>query len=831
MVLFEALALFGGLKDIFVYNRDLFMFNREVNQLRVHHTQKMRIEQVLLFREDVRDLFDLTMGKMKQYLVVNTLTLAFCMGFFYEGRMPLDTPSWLFWLWGMSLATAVLFLMMSVWFSINAYITAQTFAVRLLTQWLRLPVPSRDNIAKAAATTADYERMNPSSLFRVPLVSKAGQADTPASVSSSQHQVGEAGDRITSLGKLRKSNSTGDVPSVEKQTRPIAEQESYPQMVNPVLAQMFSTEYRLFVEHFHLFRYLQDHFAGYDAYSRVCMVVGSAQLVSVIGYMGVAWYVTDHGRWGGAVFTVLMIVFGVMHARMNLLLSKKELYALTIFQVAGPLTGCVAALVHYADPNQLHTTMVNAWLAPVAFLFHLFTITFYLALGSEKNGSLPTKYSTVVSIDVLGLWEEDKLTEEGLDQDIADDSPLTGWQRKWLKATKREAPVSALIPQSIDMMNAERSRYLRNRTNSSKGGAINTVVFNRQQAASAAGLPASSTASASLMPTKFSTTLPWITFRQAGAVTILLWLVSIGVGITVAVGGSDVPGWNTNPTSSQVVSGVAVWQPIVVASSAVHGNQPHRNINDPAAVWRSVVPFLDFVDDQNLPQTIRTLRAVTREGLHITIRSNGESVRYLIDPSMHLVSYAEMESMSPFASAASVVEGQRAPWCGPWDIVTMIEPGIFRDCNGLGVVWTIEDRRPSSQFSGISGRYALNQVDGHMYKFQFHSKSASLRTNARIPIPIALTSGTVVDLARNEFLVACLSADGLIALWATQHDSVTRKGVRELPNRDLFEWKSIVGAGGTSFVLLGENKENALHEALYIPNIFKLHVSDRFQRH
>jgi hypothetical protein len=535
MVFFEALALFGGLKDIFVYNRDLFMFNRKVNQLRIHQTQKMRIEQILLFREDVRDLFDLTMGKMRQYLVVNTLTLAFCMGFFYEGRMPDNTPSWLFWLWGMSLGSAVLFLLMSVWFAIYALITAQTFAVRLLTQWIRLPVPSREDISRAAATAADYEKMKASSLLRVPLVSGNDKGEKSSSSTDPPQEVG----RISSAGQLRRSNSTGNLPSSTRE-RPEDEKERYPRMINPVLENMFATDYPNFVEHFHLFRYLQEHWAGYDAYARVCMVVGSAQLVNVVGYMGTAWYVTENGRWGGAVFTILMMVFGLVHAHMNLLLSRKELVTLSIFQVAGPLVGGTAALIHYVTKSA-HAAAVTRWLVPVAFLCHLLTLIFYLALGSEENGALPTKYSTVVSIDVLGLWDED--AEEESEPEVA--APLTGWQKQWLKATKREAPVSALIPQNADMINAEKERYYRNRATGGK-----EQVFSRYQAAAASAAAPNddrrhSVSVHQLAPTKYSSTLPWFTFRQAGAVTILLWLGAIGIGLAVAIRGTDIAGWDS----------------------------------------------------------------------------------------------------------------------------------------------------------------------------------------------------------------------------------------------------------------------------------------------
>lgn len=54
----------------------------------MYHTQKARFDQVRLYREDIRDLFDLTISKMDNYLIVNTLMLAFTGGFFYEGRVP-----------------------------------------------------------------------------------------------------------------------------------------------------------------------------------------------------------------------------------------------------------------------------------------------------------------------------------------------------------------------------------------------------------------------------------------------------------------------------------------------------------------------------------------------------------------------------------------------------------------------------------------------------------------------------------------------------------------------------------------------------------------------
>lgn len=852
MVLLESLALVGGLKDIFLYNRDLYMFNREINQDRIIQTQKMRIEQILLFRQDLRKLFDLTVGKMESYLVVNTLTLAFCMAFFYEGRLPQDTPAWLFWLWAMSLATAVLFLIMSVWFAIYATITAQTFAVRLLTQWLRLPVPSKTDIEKAAATAAEFEKQSRSALLRVPIVSKETQSGLQARY---EEPSSSSNDPVSAVGRprMRTSASEGDIAG----KRGAQEEESTPQMVNPALQVMFAKEYQSFVEHFHLFRYLQENWGGYDAYARVCMVVGSAQLLSVIGYMGIALYIADYARWGAAVFTLLLVVFAIIHARMNLLLSRRELYTLCFFLVAGPFTGCCAAILYYIDRPQLYGSVI-AWMAPVAFMFHFCSITFFVAVGSEKNKALPTKFSTVISIDVLGLWEEeDKLVhdEEEFDQDGWDDqaraamratgAALTGWQKRWLKATTREAPVSALIPPSRDISAAEKERHLRPRASN------RNLILNRMAASSSmlgGGLDAnhdddlhrqsidSSSRAAEYAPTKHIQTLPWVAFRQAGAVVCLIWLISVGIGIAVAIFG-DIPGWDSNPSSHQSVTGAtALWSPLHAAIVVPDGGQSRKLGSRGSNNFFAILENSQFSDSARVafaPQVaVQSIHGVSKEGLHVV----AANARYVVTEEFRIVDYNEYPSMAGFRDLtanriedpAVSIPRSRAPWCGPSDIITMVNEDVYRDCNNLASVWTWEDHPSvSSQFNSVAGRFGLNSVDHSIYKFQIHRRSSSMRIETRIPVPVTL-SGNIVDIAKNEFLMTCITRDGLVGVWSTHHGEVPSKGIRLLPNRETVEWKSIVGAGGRSFVVFGELRATGMNEAFFVQDILSLQKMNRF---
>ena len=100
MVLLSAIGgaayVSGGM---FSYNRKNFMFDKAQRQKEIFQGQSMAIEQFELYREDVRDLVDLTVKKMDNYLVVNTLQLSFCITLYVEGRPEAEdkVPGWLLW--------------------------------------------------------------------------------------------------------------------------------------------------------------------------------------------------------------------------------------------------------------------------------------------------------------------------------------------------------------------------------------------------------------------------------------------------------------------------------------------------------------------------------------------------------------------------------------------------------------------------------------------------------------------------------------------------------------------------------------------------------------
>ena len=396
----ESFGVFGAMKGLFEYNRENFIFDRTMNQARVYQIQKMRVAQVKLYRDDLRELFDLTIRKMDSYLIFNALLLLFTGGLFYEGQLPTGTPAWLLWMWTMTLGSAFLFLSLAVWFAIHASITAQTFQVRLLTQWLRLPIPSADDIHAVAGVATEFEETRAKDMLRVPGVVKAG--------SDPFHCV-----------------------------------EKFPDVPNELLKSEIVSDYTLFVEHFYLFRELQKHWQGFDAYCRVGMVVGTNMLMSAFSYMSLAYFLMSFKDFGGLIFPFIFTGFQLMHLKFNLrnltLLEQVSIVALNVVPVA---LACVAGVQAILD----NTSFYGDILSPVMNALSGLWVVFLVLLGSEDDGGLPHRFVTVASIDVLGLEE---------DGDRFNALSPTGRDREREGA---ETPVAVAVPASVVISKAEDRR-------------------------------------------------------------------------------------------------------------------------------------------------------------------------------------------------------------------------------------------------------------------------------------------------------------------------------------------------------------------------------------
>merc|ERR1740130_104972 len=137
---------------------------------------EFRAKQAGMWRQDVSDIIALTERKMDSYLIVNTIQLGMVLTLFTEGRLEAGTPQWLLRFYMLCLGSSFMYLLMSVWLAMHASVVAQTSGTRLLTQFVRLPIPTWQHIDRMRTYAASFENVSPTSMVRIPFLTEAPQA-------------------------------------------------------------------------------------------------------------------------------------------------------------------------------------------------------------------------------------------------------------------------------------------------------------------------------------------------------------------------------------------------------------------------------------------------------------------------------------------------------------------------------------------------------------------------------------------------------------------------------------------------------------------------------
>eukprot|EP00435_Cladocopium_sp_Y103_P067674 s1002_g30.t1 len=158
-----------------------FQFDQEQRLSRELLRQILQLKRFTLFREelgiagswdagkghakigellfvDIRDLVELTVGKMEMYHLVAALFMESSMALYFEGRIHHVAPPFILSLLYISIASAFMYLLLAVWLSMHASICSHSFGVRLLTRFVRLPVPGMQQMGVMNARLADFER-------------------------------------------------------------------------------------------------------------------------------------------------------------------------------------------------------------------------------------------------------------------------------------------------------------------------------------------------------------------------------------------------------------------------------------------------------------------------------------------------------------------------------------------------------------------------------------------------------------------------------------------------------------------------------------------------
>merc|ERR1719321_291766 len=107
---------------------------------------------------------------MDVYHLVGALFLEFCIVLFCEGRVQASAPPFLLSLFLLSNACAFIYLLLAVWLSMHASIASHSFGVRLLTRFVRLPIPSPQQINDLSRRLAEFEFQDLENVVRLPFL-------------------------------------------------------------------------------------------------------------------------------------------------------------------------------------------------------------------------------------------------------------------------------------------------------------------------------------------------------------------------------------------------------------------------------------------------------------------------------------------------------------------------------------------------------------------------------------------------------------------------------------------------------------------------------------
>jgi len=397
-------ALFGsaalGTTGIWGYNRENFLYDREMRQEQEFQVIDMRLAQVNLWRDDVREMIGLTEKKMDVYMVVNALQLGFTVTLFTEGRLEPGTPEWLLWLYMLSLAGAFTLLLASVWFAMHASVAAQGNAVRLLTQFVRPPIPSWEQLEATRTYGHAFEGIPAQAMMRVPLLQTISEG------SPKDHHHGPE------YGHFQDHDDEASSSSIDDSEEPSEASATGPQAADPWGLErrgdgVYELQRRPLTanRHTHLVREASKQWQAYDAFARASMTLGTIHLCSALSYYILGYVLIQDGSPWAAVTTVIIFLgISAMILRLDLSLTRREHMMAKAFLMGGPSMASLAAIdwATYSPWLQEYSLM----LVPVAYVSHILFLHRFLRLChvvKQPGGSLlPMSFRSVLYLDIFG---------------------------------------------------------------------------------------------------------------------------------------------------------------------------------------------------------------------------------------------------------------------------------------------------------------------------------------------------------------------------------------------------------------------------------------------
>jgi len=386
---------------LFGYNRNNFKFDRRQRLLMEMQLQDMKLDQVGLWREDVRALMTLTPRKMELYLLVIALELNATATALCKARVPPGTPAWLSSCHTMAVCSALMYLTLALWFGLHAFVSAQAYKVRILTQVVRLPVPSWRAIEASRTYASSFEKLGRGQMFRVPFAEGSQESrcqQTAAAAAEAAASAGGEGERDHHEGV------SADPWGLERSGRHI-----------PELQPGVNSTHLERQQHIWHIREAARFYQTYDAFCRVSMSAGTSSIASFFAFFCLSYVLTENAApvaaWAGmlAFTSISVILLGN-----DLKVSRRQFLTSIILLVSAPVLCSIVTFVsskNYGNPGSWE------WLMPIALFMKGAWYAYYVYLFKvremQTGAILPFAFRNVLYVDPFG-WA--KHTERFLQQ-------------------------------------------------------------------------------------------------------------------------------------------------------------------------------------------------------------------------------------------------------------------------------------------------------------------------------------------------------------------------------------------------------------------------------
>lgn len=369
--------------DVFDYNRGNFQYDRKQRQSMEYELADMRIEQVALWRKDVRDFCTLTPRKMEIYLLVIALELGFCVMALCKARVPPGAPPWLVACHTLAVIGALLYLFLALWFGMHAFVSSQAYKVRILTQLVRLPVPTWRSLEAARTYSSAFEKLPKGQMLRVPFA-----------MGSQEEQAQRPGSQEPPTPSQNADDKTPADPwGLERRGDKIAE----------LLPNVNTTEVER-QRHIWLAREAAKFYQTYDAFCRISMSTGTSCLALFFCYHCMTYVMAENAAPVSAFAGMIVFLTCACYLiRNDLMLTGAEYWTKFFMVMASPTISFVVA--YQTGHNQGHPG-AYAHLIVVSLFLHGFSLVHSLMLfrvrEMQTGAVLPTAFRKVLYIDPFG---------------------------------------------------------------------------------------------------------------------------------------------------------------------------------------------------------------------------------------------------------------------------------------------------------------------------------------------------------------------------------------------------------------------------------------------